>query len=277
MSPRKSWSAASAPLIGITEMMNHIRDRFGRTYAPNTRETIRRETVHQFVQLGLVVQNPDRPDRPVNSPATRYQASSGLVVLARLFGTDAWPKAIEEYSRSNPDLSRLGSRERAMRTIPVRLPSGVGLKLSSGRHNELVKQVIEQFCPRFTPGGVVLYVGDTVRKDLFVDASALARIGLKFDRHGKLPDIVVHYERERWLVLIEAVTSHGPVDLKRHNELRELFSGSRAGLVFVTAFSTRAELARYVGVIAWETDVWVAESPSHLIHFDGQRFLGPYS
>jgi hypothetical protein len=35
-------------------------------------------------------------------------------------------------------------------------------------------------------------------------------------------------------------------------------------------------MSRYLGEIAWETEVWVADAPSHLIHFNGERFLGPY-
>lgn len=72
MTARRPWSAATDPMLGITEMMNVFRDKFGREYAPNTRETVRRFTVHQFVQMGLLLANPDDPRRPVNSPANRY-------------------------------------------------------------------------------------------------------------------------------------------------------------------------------------------------------------
>jgi hypothetical protein len=91
-----------------------------------------------------------------------------------------------------------------------------------------------------------------------------------------MPDVVVFHRSKGWLVLIEAVTSHGPVNPKRHHELQELFANSRVGLVFVTAFLDRKGLNKYLGDIAWETEVWVAESPTHLIHFNGERFLGPY-
>ena len=80
-----------------------------------------------------------------------------------------------------------------------------------------------------------------------------------------------------WLVLVESVTSHGPVDAKRHSELSRLFSSSSAGLVYVTAFPDRSVMSQYVGQIAWETEVWVADSPTHLIHFNGPKFLGPYA
>jgi len=91
-----------------------------------------------------------------------------------------------------------------------------------------------------------------------------------------MPDVVVDYRDRNWLVLIEAVTSHGPVDSKRHGELRRLFARSSAGLVYVTAFMDRGAMVKYLRDISWATEVWVAESPSHLIHFNGDRFLGPH-
>jgi hypothetical protein len=104
-----------------------------------------------------------------------------------------------------------------------------------------------------------------------------ARLGVIVGAHGKMPDVVLHDPQRGWLVLVESVTSHGPVDGKRHRELAKLFSSSKAGIVYITAFPDRAVMGRYLGEIAWETEVWIADSPSHLIHFDGKRFLGPYS
>jgi len=91
-----------------------------------------------------------------------------------------------------------------------------------------------------------------------------------------MPDVIVYVESENWLVLIEAVTSHGPVNPKRRGELKTLFKGCSAGFVFVTAFLDRQAMVKYLGDISWETEVWVADAPTHLIHFNGERFLGPY-
>jgi hypothetical protein len=91
-----------------------------------------------------------------------------------------------------------------------------------------------------------------------------------------MPDLVIHDIEREWLVLVEAVTSHGPVDPKRHEELHLLFAGSSAGLVLVTSFLDRRTMARYVSDIAWGTEVWIADSPTHLVHFNGERLLGPY-
>jgi len=276
MTPRKEWSAATNPMLGITEMMDVFRDQFGKRYAPNTRETVRRFTVHQFVQMGIVLANPDNPQRPVNSPANRYQVAPPLLKLAHAFGSPAWEGSLTAFLATASALGTLQHREREMALVAVKLPSGKKVPLTAGGQNELVKKIIEDFCPRFTPGGVVVYLGDTGQKQRHVEAGYLERLELQIDEHGKMPDVVVHLPDKNWLVLIEAVTSHGPIGTKRHKELKALFSCARSGLVFVTAFLTRRAMTKYLNEIAWETEVWIAEAPSHIIHFNGERFLGPY-
>ena len=140
----------------------------------------------------------------------------------------------------------------------------------------MVEKIVNDFCPRFTPGGTPVHVGDTDEKWAFFDADYLRQLGVIVDEHGKIPDVIVHFNTPNWLVLIEAVTSHGPINPKRMTELKALFAGSKAGLVFVTTFLNRRGLLKYLGEIAWETEVWVADAPDHMIHFNGERFLGPY-
>jgi hypothetical protein len=144
------------------------------------------------------------------------------------------------------------------------------------RERALIKQTVEEFCARFMAGGTVFYIGDAEDKFVHLDAVYLKRLGVEIPAPAKMPDVIVHDTRRNWLVLIEVVTSAGPVDGKRRKELKELFAGSRAGLVFVTAFSTREIMRSFLTQISWETEVWVAEDPEHLIHFNGERFLGPY-
>ncbi len=161
--------------------------------------------------------------------------------------------------------------------VPVQIASGKEIKISPGEHSELIKAIIEDFAPRFAPGAILVYVGDTGKKWGYFDKELLTKLGVTVDKHGKMPDVVLYYPEKNWLLLVESVTSSGPVDGKRHSELARLFAGATAGIVYVTAFPSRSMMARYLGEIAWETEVWVADSSSHLIHFNGPRFLGPYS
>lgn len=167
--------------------------------------------------------------------------------------------------------------EREQNRIPMQVAPGKEITLSPGEHSELIRAIVEDFSPRFAPNSVLVYVGDTGDKWGYFDAVLLAELGVDVDSHGKMPDVVLHFVEKNWLLLVESVTSHGPVNGKRHADLAKLFAGSTAGLVYVTAFPNRSIMARYLGDIAWETEVWVADAPSHLIHFNGERFLGPYN
>lgn len=275
LKPDQEWRGATAPLMGITPMTDYFAAHYGKKYAPNSRETVRRFTVHQFEQAGIIIKNPDKP-RAVNSPDNVYQIEAGALELLQTFGTDEWEKNLAAYLESQKTLQQRYAAEREMSRIPVMLPDGRKVDLTVGGQNVLIKEIIENFCPHYTPGGEVIYVGDAGDKFVISEKQRLAELGVEVDEHGKMPDVVVFHKAKGWLVLIEAVTSHGPVNPKRHRELKELFAGAKVGLVFVTAFLNRKGLNKYLGDIAWETEVWVAESPTHLIHFNGERFLGPY-
>lgn len=276
LSPGKAWADAENPLVGITPIMDWAREHYGKEYAPNSRETFRRFTMHQFCDAGIALYNPDKPDRPVNSPKAVYQIEPAALALLRTFGTPAWHDALTDYLAERETLVARYAKAREQNRIPVEIAPGKEITLSPGEHSELIRAIIEDFATRFAPGSVLVYAGDTGDKWGYFDAALLAGLGVDVDSHGKMPDVVLHYTAKNWLLLVESVTSHGPVDGKRHAELAKLFAGSTAGLVYVTAFPNRAIMGRYLGEIAWETEVWVADAPSHLINFNGVRFLGPY-
>lgn len=263
-------------MLGTRALMDWIRDEYGREYAPNTRETIRRFTLHQFADALLVVQNPDQPDRPINSPKWNYQVTTEALAIIQLYGTRAFDAALKEYRANIPELRKLYAAARELDRIPVTLPNGVPFTLSPGGQNVLIKQVVEEFCPRFTPGGEVLYIGDADAKWALFEANRLAELGVTVHQHGPMPDLVVYMPDKNWLVLMEAASSHGPVNARRRGELAMLFRAATPGLVYVSCFPDRREMRKYLHEIAWETEAWSADDPTHLIHFNGERFLGPY-
>lgn len=277
LTPGKAWADAENPLVSITPIMNWVREHYGKVYAPNTRETFRRQSMHQFCAAGVALYNPDKPDRPVNSPKAVYQIEPAALSMLRTFGSPAWHDSLATYLAERETLVTRYAKEREQNRIPVEIAAGQQITLSPGEHSELIRAIIEDFAPRFAPGSVLVYAGDTGEKWGYFDAPLLAGLGVDVDSHGKMPDVVLHFTAKNWLLLVESVTTHGPVDGKRHAELARLFAGSTAGLVYVTAFPNRSIMGRYLGEIAWETEVWVADAPSHLIHFNGVRFLGPYS
>ena len=276
LKPGQLWSESEAPLRGITPIIGFISDHYGINYAPNTRETIRDEAVKFFAEAGLLLRNPDDASRPTNSGKTVYQVEPAALTLFQTHGSENWPAALAAYLKKSAAIRAEIQRQRTLTRVPVTLPNGQKVTLSAGGQNPLIKAVVEVFCPRFTPGAVVAYIGDTETKFLHLEAAYLEKLGITLNPAAKMPDLVAHDHRRNWLILVEAVTSAGPVDGKRRMELKELFKNSTTGLVFVTAFETRKVMQSFVSQISWETEVWIAEDPDHLIHFNCERFLGPY-
>lgn len=276
LTPGKTWGQAQNPLIGITPIMDWAREHYGKNYAPNTRETIRRYSIHYFVQAGIALSNPDDPARPVNSPNFVYQIAPELLKLFRCYGGTDWDDMLKSFLIENKTLAAKYARERKQKLIPVKISPDEEITISSGKHSELIRLVIDDFAPRFVPGSEAVYIGDTGEKWGYFNKTLLSDLGVKVDSHGKMPDVVLYFSKNNWLLLIECATSHGPVSGKRQVELAELFKDSTAGLVYVTAFPNHSTMRRYINEIAWETEVWLSDNPSHMIHFNGERFLGPY-
>ena len=276
LKPNNLWADLKRPMIGVTPIMNWCEEFYGKKYAPNTRETFRRQTLHQFISGGLCLYNPDLPDRPVNSPKACYQVTTELFDVLIKYGTDEWEIMLADWLERRETLVAQYAKEREMKMIPLTLDDGTEIKISPGNHSQLIRDIVLEFGQRFAPGSEVIYLGDTGAKEDFFKRERLAELGVTVDRKGKLPDVVLYWSEKNWLLLIESVTSHGAVDSKRHSELSTLFAEANPSLIYVTAFPDRKTMAKYLADISWETEVWTADAPTHMIHFNGDRFLGPH-
>ncbi|MCI0579972.1 MAG: N-6 DNA methylase [Chloroflexi bacterium] len=277
LSEETPWAQARSRVLRIHDILLEIQARYGRQYAENTRETIRRQVIHQFVQAGLVLRNPDDLALPTNSPRTHYALSEPALETIRAYDSESWPDAAQSFLENQRALIETYHQQREQHKVPLVMEGGLEYHLSPGLHNELQVAIIEEFGPRFAPGAKVLYVGDTANKTLHIDLAAFDDLGMTVTSHDKLPDVVL-YDRERnWLYLIEAVTSHGPISPKRQVELQEMLKGCPAGVIFVTAFPDFNTFKNFLFDVAWDTEVWIADRPTHLVHFNGNRFLGPRS
>lgn len=271
------WASAAQSSMKIHAIKEWVRETYGKSYAENTRETFRRQVIHQLEQARVVDRNPDDPTLPVNSPRTHYALTADALAVVRAFGTSAFKAEAEKFGKSHGALLEMYRAARTGQRVAVVLTSGQELTLSPGEHNELQKAIVEWFAPIFAPGARLLYLGDTAEKDLHVDAGALEALKIPVTKHGKLPDVVLHMPEKGWLLLVEAVTSHGPVSPKRKKELELVMKDCPLPRVYVSAFPDRDEYRRHMADIAWETEVWLADSPTHMIHYNGEKFLGPHA
>lgn len=268
------WRKAERQSLRIHDILQAINSNYDRTYAENTRETVRRQVIHQFEQARLVDRNPDEPNLPTNSPRTHYVLTEVALRTIRQFNTPTWDTAVNDFLGVQQSLIELYERQRQQQLIPLTY-QGQTYHLSPGEHNKLQVAIIEQFGPRFASGAQLLYIGDTANKSLLVDEDRLQTLNFPLTKHDKLPDVILYDEERNWLFLIEAVTSHGPITPKRRVELSDLLVDCPAGLVFVSAFPDFKTFRSFVSDIAWETEVWLSEMPEHIIHFNGDRFWGP--
>jgi type II restriction enzyme len=274
LDPHKTWRQATKRSLGVSKgIMAFIEEHYDRKYAPNTRETVRRQVLHQFFQANLVDYNPDIPDLPTTSPRAHYALTDDALSTIRTYGTRGWKRACKLFVKSHGSLRDKYRKKTPRRLVPVRLPDGSIFKLSPGEHNIVQAAVVERFIPRFAPGSRLLYLGDTAKKALYLDENALEKLGITLTEHDKLPDVIFFDPNKQRLFVVEAVTSHGPMSPKRHMELTDMLSECQAKLIFVSAFPTFKEFRKHMRQIAWETEVWVVEEPDHMIHYDGEKFL----
>lgn len=276
LGPDERWDRALPVRTYPSAIISFVSERYDRSYRENTRETIRRQVLHQMMQAGVVVRNPDEPGLPTNSPRTRYALTEEALAVVRSFGTLDFDAAAMEFRQEQAGgLAERYARPRKRRGVVVRLPSGDEVVLSPGTHNELQRRIVEEFLLHFIRQPQLLYLGDTDEKGFLMETEQLLRLGVPVSEHGKLPDVVAYDPEREWLFLCEAVTSHGPVSPKRYVELEDLLSDVTVKRVYISAFPDFREYRKHAGGIAWETEVWVAEQPSHLLHYDGEHFISP--
>jgi adenine-specific DNA-methyltransferase len=275
LSEKMPWKDAASQSLRVHDILVKIKQDYGREYAENSRETIRRKVLHQLEQAGIVVRNADDPLRSTNSGLNNYILSDLVLDVLRSFGTSNWKSKVEDFFIQQGSLLETYQSAREQNKTPLQIADGKVYRLSPGKHNKLEVAIVQEFAPRFAPGAKLIYLGDTAKKTLVFDEIAFSKLDIPVSEHGKFPDVVLYDSKKKWLFLIEAVTSHGPVSPKRHFELEKLFEKCSAGKIYVTSFLDFATYKKYANDIAWETEVWIAETPSHMIHFNGDKFLGP--
>ena len=270
------WSKATKKSYTIRKgIMDYVDRVLGNPYAENSREQFRRQVLHQFVQGGVCTLNPDAADTPTNSSRYHYALTEEAHTACKAFDSPSWESAKNAFLAVAGSLSEKYSAARELEQVPLTLPDGTAFMLSPGKHNQVQAAIVMQFAPRFAPGSELLYLGDTTHKELIVSPAALEALGIALTLHDKMPDVVMYDRRRNWFFLVEAVTSHGPMSPKRVVELKAMLKDCKAGLVYVSAFPDLAEFKNHASNIAWDTEVWLADVPDHMMHFNGDRFLGP--
>ena len=264
------WANATNKWIRIHDVIAFIREFYEVSYAENSRETFRKQAMHHFRNAAFIEDN----GKATNSPNYRYRLTDEMLLLVKTFQSSLWEYQKNNFLKSHQNLIDLYSSKKAVRKMPVKI-NGDEFTFSPGKHNQLQKFIIEEFAPRFAENSECLYVGDTIQKDLVKNEEKLKELGFEITLHDKMPDVVLYSEDKNWIYFVESVTSVGAMEPKRIKEIEGMTENVSAGKIYVTAFLDFKTFKKFSESLAWETEVWIADMPDHMIHLNGDKFLGP--
>lgn len=264
------WANATNKWIRIHDVIAFIREFYEVSYAENSRETFRKQAIHHFRNAAFIEDN----GKATNSPNYRYRLTDEMLLLVKAYQSNQWEEQKNNFLKSHQNLIDLYSSKKAVRKMPVKI-NGDDFTFSPGKHNQLQKLIIEEFAPRFAENSECLYVGDTIQKDLVKNEEKLKQLGFEITLHDKMPDVVLYSEDKNWIYFVESVTSVGAMEPKRIKEIEEMTENVSAGKIYVTAFLDFKTFKKFSESLAWETEVWIADMPDHMIHLNGDKFLGP--
>lgn len=268
--PKTAWAKANNEWIRIHDIIQFTNQFYRTTYAENSRETFRKQALHAFRTAAIIEDN----GLATNSPNYRYRLTEEALSVLKCMDSADWLAQVNLFLMYHESLINIYASKKAVTKQAVTI-NGVAYRLSPGKHNALQKAIIEEFLPRFAAKAECLYLGDTTNKELVKNNALLTKLGFSITLHDKMPDVVLYDEQKNWLYFIEAVTSVGPMNTKRILELEELTKNGTAGKVYITAFLDFKTYKKFADDLAWDTEVWIAEAPDHMIHLNGDRFYGP--
>lgn len=266
----KTWEDATNNWLRIHDIIEFLYKKYGVEYAENSRETIRKQAIHHFRNAAFIEDN----GKATNSPNYKYRLTDEMLLVLKSFNKTKWNTNLQLFLNNHETLKQQYSSKITRNKIPIKI-NGLDFNFSPGTHNILQKAIIEEFAPRFAPNSECIYIGDTIKKDLVKNIEKIKSLGFSISSHDKMPDIILYSEEKNWIYFIESVTSVGPIDYKRKNEIKSMTKNVTAGIIYVTAFQNFQTYKKFANQIAWETEIWIAEQPDHMIHLNGDRFLGP--
>lgn len=265
-----SWKKVSNEYSRPHDIRGFLASEYNVVYAENTRETIRKAALKPFRSAAIVEDN----GKPTNSPNFAYRLTTETIELLRTYGTQFWKSELETFLSAHKSLEEIYAQKRNVKQIPIMI-NGKPAALSLGLHNKLQKAIVEQFASRFAHNATILYVGDTQNRFLYCNKEVLESLGIEVLENATLPDVILYCEDKQWIYFVEAVTSVGPMSPERVREIERFCGNCRCGKIYVTAFMHLTTYRQFIADIAWDTEVWIAEIPDHMIHLNGDRFLGP--
>lgn len=275
--PESEFTSATNEWVRIHDVIVFIKDNYAISYAENSRETFRKQAMHHFRTAAFIEDN----GKATNSPNYRYRLTPEFLRVVKNikempdgFVSNLENPAAAQFLREHETLKSIYASKKTVQKMPVKI-NNKEYSFSPGSHNQLQKAIIEEFAPRFAPNSECLYVGDTTNKDMVKNEQKLKELGFSITLHDKMPDVVLYRKDKDWIYFIEAVDSVGPMDPERIKDIETMTENVKSGKIYITAFLSFAKFKKFSEQLAWETEVWIADMPDHMIHLNGDKFMGP--
>lgn len=253
------------------DIIDYINENFGEHISKGSYDDIRRKHLLRPVDAKIIVRTIPASSR--NNPTRRYALSDSYAAVVRAYGTGDWEGMLKTILLGKTTQTEAYAQDHNLPTMPVRIPDGKKIALHPDPHNVLQKDIIEKFLPKFGFDSELLYIGDADNKYLVYQKDKLEDIGFFNLNHAELPDVIAYSERKNLLFLIEAFHSTGAITIDRLSNLKRLTENCKAKIVFITAFADFKIFIKHSRKIAWDTEIWIAEIPEHMIHYNGPKFL----
>jgi len=259
------------------QILKFYNDNFEENLSMGSYDDVKRKDLKLLILDGIILESANNLKAAKNNPTRGYALNPEYSDIVGSYGKYDWQKQVKTFLKDKVSLSNILKKPRMIPMQKVDLPNGIGIKLSIGEHNLLQKKIVEEFLPRFGFQSEILYLGDSANRMLLFEEKKLKALSFFDLKQSKLPDVIAYSKSKNWLFLIEAVHISGPTSPTRRVEMERLTKNCSADIVYITAFLDGITFKKFVSTISWETEVWIAEEPNHLVHFNGSKFLGPYT
>lgn len=281
MTPEKKWRNASEEYHGTHHIVEFLKTYYpnkagldNKPYAENSRETFRKSTIKPWVSAGILEA---KAGLATNDKDYSYRFSSYFAALLRSYGTEQWEETLSDYNNTHVSYAEYLKQTKTVERDYKIDYEGSCISLKKSAHNKLQMDVLQKLIPLICENKPeLLYIGDATDRDLLQKNQRLDELGIHvLSESETMPDLILYDAGKKRIIFVEAYHSTGLFSLDRVNTLKNLchcVKGTEAA--FITAFDSTSKMLKHYKEIAWDTDIWATDEPTHLLHKNGDKFIG---
>lgn len=251
----------------IHDILNFARDVIKKRVAENTRESYRKTSLAPMMSFGVIVRHQLSP----RDPNTYYRLHPDFARILSESDNKERDKLISGFQAQHKIKERAVKSELLKGNVLIEIGDKKTFSLSPGAHSLLEKSIVEIFGHAFLRDPQVVYLGDANPKRSYQNRIVMRRLNFPINIALPLPDVILFSAEESRLVIVEAVSTSGPVNSIRLEQLQKFTKGPRKlgyRISYISAFPSRSIFRKFVEEIAWGSSVWIENEPHNIVHFE---------